>query len=203
MAQSDRKTIIVDTDLRRPVQHKIFNLPNRHGLTDLILNQDLNVENRIQATSIDNLFLLSSGSLPPNPTEMLLSKRMKHIIQSLKDQSDIVIFDSPPVLVVADAAILSTDVDGVVVVNDVGKTRSGALKRTIEELNRGRANVVGVVLNRVSARASGYYYNYYYYYHYYGEDAQDKPRKHHRGPGRFLKLPSFSSPKTQESRSSD
>ncbi|MGB6423377.1 MAG: polysaccharide biosynthesis tyrosine autokinase [Anaerolineales bacterium] len=193
MAQSGRKVIIVDTDLRRPVQHRIFNLPNRYGLSDVVLDTKVSVSEQVQETSIENLYLLSSGALPPNPTELLGSSRMKAIIGDLESDFDLVIFDSPPVLVVADAVILGSYMDGVIIISDVGRTRSAELKRSVEELQRGRANVVGVVLNRVSSRGSGYYYNHHYYYHYYGEDG-DQQRKGWRVNGRVLKLPSLSLP---------
>ncbi len=191
IAQSGRKVIIVDTDLRRPVQHRIFNLPNRHGLSDVVVDAKVSVSEQVQETSIENLYLLSSGALPPNPAELIGSSRMKAIIGDLESDFDLAIFDSPPVLVVADAVILSSNMDGVIIISDVGRTRSAELKRSVEELQRGRANVVGVVLNRVSSRASGYYYNHYYYYHYYGEDG-DQRRKGWRVNGRVLRLPSIS-----------
>jgi capsular exopolysaccharide synthesis family protein len=193
MAQSGRKVIIVDTDLRRPVQHRIFNLPNRHGLSDVVMDTKVSVSEQVQETSIENLYLLSSGSLPPNPAELLGSSRMKAIIDDLESNFDLVIFDSPPVLVVADAVILGSNVDGVIIISDVGRTRSAELKRSLEEMQRGRANVVGVVLNRVSSRASGYYYNHNYYYHYYGEDGEQR-QKGWRVNGRVLKFPSLSLP---------
>jgi non-specific protein-tyrosine kinase len=193
IAQSGRKVIIVDTDLRRPVQHRIFNLPNRHGLSDVVVDTKVSVSEQVQETSIENLYLLSSGALPPNPAELLGSSRMKAIIGDLESDFDLVIFDSPPVLVVADSVILGSYVDGVIIISDVGRTRSAELKRSVEELQRGRANVVGVVLNRVSSRASGYYYNHNYYYHYYGEEGEQK-RKGWRVNGRVLKFPSLSLP---------
>ena len=153
----------------------------------------MSVSEQVQETSIENLFLLSSGALPPNPTELLGSSRMKAIIGDLESDFDLVIFDSPPVLVVADAVILGSYMDGVIIISDVGRTRSAELKRSVEELQRGRANVVGVVLNRVSSRGSGYYYNHHYYYHYYGEDG-DQQRKGWRVNGRVLKLSSLSLP---------
>ena len=175
MAQSDLKVILVDTDLRRPTLHKIFNLPNRYGLSDLALNPQLSISQRLQATGVNNLWLLSSGSLPPNPAELISSDRLKHIIEELRTQADYVLFDTPPVLVVSDALTLSTNLDGVVLVYDVGKTRSNDAKRAVQELNRIRSNVLGVVLNRVTPRSSGYYYSYYYYDYYRG--GEEKRRK--------------------------
>ena len=162
VAQSGLKVVLVDTDLRRPVQHKIFGLPNRHGLSDAIVSPEKDLRQHLLKTQIENLWLLPSGSLPPNPAELLASARMKELIATLAKDADLVLFDSPPTLVVTDAAILGVRVDGVVLVNDGGSTRSNDARRAVEELKRVRANLLGVVLNRMSGRGSGYYYAYYY-----------------------------------------
>jgi non-specific protein-tyrosine kinase len=177
MAQSGMRVILVDTDLRRPVQHKIFGLPNRHGFSDAILNPNPGVDEHLQKTGIENLLLLSSGALPPNPAELLGSERMKELIEELKNRADLVLFDSPPALVVTDAAILGTRIDGVILVNDAGRTRTNEARRAAEELRRVNANLLGVVLNRLSMGSGGYYY---YYYYYYQEDGKKKRRKHRR-----------------------
>lgn len=161
MAQSDLKVIIVDADLRRPVQHEIFSLPNSSGLSSAILNSNSGVREHLQPTKVENLFVLTSGPLPPNPSELLASERMKEIIEELRGEADIALFDSPPSLVVADAAILGTRMDGVIMVNDVGHTRISEAKQAAEELRRVRTNLLGVVLNRLPAGRSSYYYYYY------------------------------------------
>ena len=176
MAQSGMRVILVDTDLRRPVQHKIFGLPNRHGFSDAIISQENEFLQYLQNTSVENIRLLSSGSLPPNPAELLASGKMKELISALEADADVVLYDSPPALVVSDAAILGTRVDGVLLVNDSGRTRSAEAKRAIEELRRVRANILGVVLNRLSASRSGYYH----YYYYYDKNGDKSPRKHRR-----------------------
>lgn len=176
MAQSGLKVIVVDTDLRRPVQHRIFGLPNRRGLSDAAIQAKMGIEENLQNTMVENLRLLSSGPLPPNPSELLGSARMKAIVEELKGLADIVLFDSPPTLVVADAAIMSAHVDGVVLVNDAGRTRSTEARRAAEELRRVRANLLGVVLNRLSSGSRGYYY-YHYYYLDNGEKKKRKVRK--------------------------
>ncbi len=175
MAQSGNKVVILDTDLRRPVQHKIFNLMNRTGLSDAVLRPQSDIQEHLQETGIDNLKLLSSGSLPPNPAELLGSERMGSIIEDLKKVANIILFDSPPVLVVADAAILGSRVDGVILVNDSGNTRTNEAKRAVEELRRGRGNILGVVLNRIPLGGRGSYY--YYNYSYYATDKAKKPSK--------------------------
>jgi len=160
IAQSGMKVILVDTDLRRPVQHKIFSLTNRHGFSDAILTPDSGFTQHLQKTRIDNLWLLSSGSLPPNPAEVLGSQRMKELIDALEAEADLVLFDSPATLVVADTAILGTRVDGIVLVTDAGHTRSNAARRAAEDLRRVKANLLGVVLNRFAVGRSDYYSTY-------------------------------------------
>jgi capsular exopolysaccharide synthesis family protein len=161
MAQSGLRIILVDTDLRRPVIHEIFNLPNRHGLCDATRYPDRSVVEHLQTTGVENLRVLTSGPLPPNPAELLGSQWILDVIEKLKSKSDVILFDSPPVLAVADSAILGARVDGVLLVNDVGRTRRNDVQRAVENLQRVRVNLLGVVLNRQTYGASGYYYNYY------------------------------------------
>lgn len=182
MAQSGMKVIIVDTDLRRPVQHRIFGLPNRNGMSDAVLQQNVELNEHLQDTGVENLRLMSSGSLPPNPAELLGSERMLHIIEGLKEISDIVLFDSPPTLVVTDAAILGSRTDGAILVNDSGNTRTAEARRAAEELRRLRVNLLGVVLNRVPLGGRGSYY--YYNYSYYMAEAGKKPSRASRKTSR-------------------
>lgn len=171
VAQSGLKVILVDTDLRRPVQHKTFGLPNRHGFSDAILSPKSDLWQHLQKTQVDNLWLLSSGSLPPNPAELLASEKMKELITVLEEQADLVLFDSPPGLVVTDAMVLGTRVSGVVVVADSGRTRTNDLRMVVDELKRVRVNLFGVVLNRVTSSGRGYYHHYYY------DDSGEKVRR--------------------------
>jgi capsular exopolysaccharide synthesis family protein len=158
MAQSGLSVVAVDADLRRPTLHEIFGLPNERGLSDAILQSNPPVSEHLQATEVENLWVLASGPLPPNPAELLGSERMGAIVEELKGQVDMVLLDSPPSLVVADGVILSTRVDGVLLVNDVGRTRRSEARQAANELRRVRANLLGVVLNRVPRRRGGYYY---------------------------------------------
>jgi non-specific protein-tyrosine kinase len=162
VAQSGLRVILVDTDLRRPVQHKTFGLPNRHGFSDAILSPKNDLKQHLQKTQVENLWLLSSGSLPPNPAELLASEKMKELIAVLEEQADLVLFDSPPGLVVTDAMVLGSRVSGVVVVADSGRTRTNDLRMVVDELKRVRVNLYGVVLNRIATSGRGYYHNYYY-----------------------------------------
>lgn len=187
LAQSGLKVILVDTDLRRPVLHKYFEVTNETGLSDALLNPNPAVLDYLRPTSVDNLWLLPSGTIPPNPAELLGSQRMADFIETLKVHADMVLFDSPPTLVVTDAAVLGTRLDGVVLVNDAGRTRRGMARHAAEELSRVHVNLLGVVLNRASSGGKGYYY-----YHYYrAEDGQPERRRRkssgssHRSPRRF------------------
>ena len=164
MAQTGQRVIVVDTDLRRPVLHKVFDIPNNTGLTTALLaGEHLAIEDQLQETEIGNLHVLTSGPVPPNPSELLGSQRMAHLIQMLVEQADLVIFDSPPVLAVTDSAVLGRQVDGVLLVAEAGGTREQALVSAVGELQKTGANLLGVALNRLDTRHNGYYYYYYYY----------------------------------------
>lgn len=189
LAQAGLRVIVVDTDLRRPVLHKFFGLTNSHGLSDGILQENPGIVEHLQDTGIENLRLLASGPLPPNPAELLGSERMKGVIDELQRHADVVLFDSPPSLVVADAAVLGTRVDGVLMVNDAGRTRRREAARAVEALRRVNVNLLGVVLNRLSVGRGGYYHYHYYYYYSHdenGEPARKRRRRHRSGLERWL-----------------
>ncbi len=178
MAQAGLKVIAVDTDLRRPIQHKMFNVANDYGLCDGILHANPGIMEHVQPTQIENLWLLPSGTIPPNPAELLGSKRMGEIIEELKANADLVIFDTPPALLVTDAAVLANRVDGVLLVNDAGNTRRGMTQRATAELRRIHAPLLGLVMNRLSTRRGSYYYYQYYHYKYYRhEDSTVEKRR--------------------------
>lgn len=169
MAQSGMSTILVDADLRRPTLHKKFNLPNAGLTTALLAEQGQSIQDFLQETSVENLRVLTSGSIPPNPAELLVSSRMKQLIKTLEAEADILLFDTPPALAVADAAILASQVGGIVLVVDAGRTRRSLLKRAVEALERTGTPILGVVINRLTARTGGYYY-YQYYQQYYASE---------------------------------
>lgn len=157
MAQGDRKTLLVDCDLRRPSMHEMFDLQNEPGLTTYILGS-LD-ELPLQETGVDNLTLLASGPKPPNPADMLGSKRIDEIISSLVEQFDIVIFNTPPVLAVTDAAVLGVKVDGVLLVISAGKTRREHAERAKELLEKAHVRVIGAALTNADRDSSlGSYY---------------------------------------------
>ena len=157
MAQSGRRTIVVDTDLRRPALHELFGAQMSPGLTDAMMAAAGDLP--LQKTAVDNLWLLSSGPKPPNPADLLGAERMEQIIAQLTEQADIVLFDAPPVMAAADAAILGARVDGVLLVIQAGKTRRDHSERAREVLEKSRARVVGAALTNAPKDSSmgGYY----------------------------------------------
>lgn len=163
MAQAELRTIIVDADLRRPTMHKVFGVPNLGGLTDLLRSPELELGSQMKNTGIEHLQLLTSGPLPPNPAELLSSQRMAQLVQRLEEMADVVIFDSPPVLAVIDAAVLSKRASGVMLVIQAGRTRRDAARQAIKRLEQVGTNILGAVLNQVSSRGrdSHQYVQYY------------------------------------------
>ena len=185
MAQAGSSVILVDSDLRRPLLNEVFLLDGqRGGLTNALMDgADAGLEGYLQETQVEGLRVLASGAHPPNPSELLGSDRMKKLIERLKDEADLVLFDSPPTLVASDAAVLATQLDGVLMVVDTGATRRDVATRAVESLRQVGAKVYGVVMNRLSRRQGGYYY--YYYHHYYSEEGEgDKARERGRGSRR-------------------
>jgi len=157
MAQSGRRTILVDCDLRRPSLHTIFNLTPEPGFTDMILSEEN--EPHLQKTSIENLALLASGTKPPNPADLLGTRKVDEAIARLIEKSDIVLFDAPPVIAVTDAAVLGAKVDGVLLVLSAGKTRREHAERAKETLEKAHVRIVGATLtNAPKDSALGDYY---------------------------------------------
>lgn len=172
IAQSGKRVILVDADLRRPVQHLIYELDNQEGVTTAFLDEGVQMERLLKPVTTGSLSVLTSGPIPHNPAELLDSQRMVEILNELKRKADYVVIDSPPMLSVADATILASRVDGVLLVVDAGFTRRGVAKRTKEALQGIGANVVGVVVNRAAVKSeSDYYYDYSY-----GSDGKEKKR---------------------------
>jgi len=160
MAQGDKKTILVDSDLRRPTLHAVFSLNNDAGLTSLFMDVKGPIEPTLKEVGVPNLQVLTSGPLPPNPAEVLGSQRMLDVIAALKNRADIVLFDAPPIVAVTDAAVLGTRVDGVLLVINAGHTRREHAKRAKAQLEKLNIRVVGAVLNGVSVdNALGGYYS--------------------------------------------
>lgn len=165
IAQGGKRTILVDTDLRRPVLHEMFGLPNAVGVTNaMLMPEGSDLTPFLQKTEVENLWLLASGPQPPNPSELLGSHRMAELMKELGANADMLIFDSPPTLAVTDAAVLARQVDGVLLVVESAKTREAAAKRAAQGLLKVNANVLGVAVNRIAYRLAGTHYYYYDYY---------------------------------------
>ncbi len=160
-AQAGRRVLLVDADLRKPSVHVIFNLPNAHGLTTMLRNEAVTAESVSHVTEQANLRVLTTGPLPPNPAELLGSHRMQTVLARLKEDADLVIFDSPPLQAVTDAAVLGSYTEGALLVVDAGRSRRRAVRPAREALERAGAHVLGVVLNRVAAKSSFDYAGYY------------------------------------------
>ena len=156
-AQAGLRVVLVDTDLRMPHLHAAFGLDNLAGLTDLLLSNAEDPSTYAQETEIDNLRVISSGPLPPNPAELLGSKRMEYVLKTIRRQADMVIVDSPPVLAVTDAAVLAPKADGVLLVARMHKTARDAVRHAAEALQQVGGEVVGVVLNGMPMPRSSFY----------------------------------------------
>lgn len=159
-AQEGKKVLLIDTDLRRPSLHHVFQQSNRAGLTSAILNQQL-LTDVIRETSVDNLYLITSGPIPPNPSEILGSGRMHMLIDELKGMFDVILFDTPPVLPVTDSLIVSSYCDGVILVVHAGKMKKEIVKKAKASLDHVKARILGVVLNnKERSKNEGQYYYY-------------------------------------------
>lgn len=185
LAQSGKKVVVVDTDLRRSTLHGLFGMPNDVGFSNLLLAQNPDVPGYLHSNKVEGVKVLAAGPSPSNPADLLGSSRMSYLIDKLKKEADVVLFDSPPVLAVADATILAPKVDGVILVVNAGTTRPEALSETKEMLLKGNANILGVVLNRVDKEGSGAYYYHYRSSEYYGEGKTgERGGKKRQSPGR-------------------
>ncbi|MBN2411866.1 polysaccharide biosynthesis tyrosine autokinase [candidate division KSB1 bacterium] len=172
------KTLLIDSDLRRPMLHKLFGMEKQSGLTNILVGKDtLNTAVK-HVKSLPNLDILTCGILPPNPAELLGSQQMQNLLLETKEKYEIVLIDTPPIIAVTDSSVLSTMVDGVILVVRSGKSKSEAVIHALEQLNRVEAPILGVILNGIQASnvyGSYYYYNYYHYY--YGSDGDKKKKK--------------------------
>jgi non-specific protein-tyrosine kinase len=159
MAQVERRVIIVDCDLRRPRLHEIFGLENKDGFTTMMLDDEMLEHPPLQKTQVDNLWLLTSGQLPPRPADILGSQRMDAVVERLLKECDVVLFDAPPVVGVTDAVVLATKVDAVLLVVSAGETKREEAQSAIERLKNVNAHIVGSVLNNapMTASLSSYY----------------------------------------------
>jgi non-specific protein-tyrosine kinase len=160
MASAGKRVVLVDGDLRKPSLHQVFNLENKVGLTSALLSGN-GARSCIQSSGFDNLLVLASGPLPPNPSELLSSPRMRDLVEALRREADVVVMDSPPALLVTDATLLAALADGTILVAEAGRTRSAALRQAVDGLSRATDRLLGVVLNKTGRRGTAAYHHYY------------------------------------------
>ena len=166
-ANLGKKTLLIDSDLRKPVIHDIFKVDKTPGLTSLLCS-DSKFQDIIKKTDTENLDIVTSGVIPPNPSELLDSESMVEFIDKAKKIYDVVLFDSPPLIAVTDAYVLLKNIDEFLLVVRAGVTERGGLERVLAAVKHSNINLTGTVLNAVTEKHSygaGYYYNYYQYYY--------------------------------------
>ncbi|MCF7822756.1 MAG: polysaccharide biosynthesis tyrosine autokinase [Candidatus Marinimicrobia bacterium] len=178
-AQLRKRTLLVDADLRKPVQHNVFDFPRGPGLSEYLIGDVIDLKSIIQQTEIDNLFLITAGSLPPNPSELVGSDQMRKLVDNLTADFDVVLFDSPPIVAVTDASLIAAVTDGLALVVKAGVTDKSAVDRALDTVKNVRSKLTGAILNSVNPETlSGkysYYYSYYQYY-YHAEDGTKKSK---------------------------
>lgn len=164
-AMTGEETFLIDTDMRKPMLHKLFEIPNFQGLSSYLAGENEAVAELIQKSKKENLKLLPAGPVPPNPAEMLASKKMEKLLLRCSQKAGITIIDGPPILPVTDAVLLSQKVDGVIMVAETNKTRKDVFKKGLQRLQQVDANILGSILNKYPVNQSSYYtYENYYYY---------------------------------------
>lgn len=163
LTQAGKSVLLIDCDMRSPTVHKNFNLSNKVGLSSCI-SMGTALSDAVQKTSIEGLYALTGGVIPPNPSELLGSEQMKNVLQRAKEQYDYVLIDTPPVMPVTDALIVSRFVDGMILVIASAEVKVEMARDVKNQLQHAGANILGVVLNKVRSEHHGYGYGYYYYY---------------------------------------
>ena len=192
MAQAGMKTLLIGSDMRKPMIARVFGVEQTPGLSEILLGNcpwreavqtvtdmivgTMSVEEVLLTPGLDNLHLIPAGSIPPNPAELVESKRLKEFIEEAKNEYDLILFDSPPILSTADAAILGSKMDGVLLVYRLGTVSRGLLKRSTSQLEQVSCRILGVILNGMKPEVSPDFHNfkYYKYYSSYGEEAEKR-----------------------------
>jgi len=169
-AQGGKRVLLIDSDLRRPRLHRAFNVSRDHGLTELIMGT-ARIDDVIIHTEVPGVDLIPCGPIPPNPSELLGTPRMRELGEELAGRYDLILYDSPPVVAVTDAVVMSKSVDGVVLIAKAGKTTREILLKAARQLDDVGGHILGTVLNDFNIRGAGYRY-YYYYYHYRSRDTE-------------------------------
>ena len=180
-AQAGENVVLLDADMRRSTQHGNFELPESPGLSEAVVSG--NIEASLNNGPVDGLRLMTAGLTPPNPSELLHSRRMDNLLDDLRARSDLIIMDAPPVLAVADASVLASKADGVIVAVDLTLSDRNAAKRAIGALRAVNARILGTVITGLEPTRKRYGYHHYYdrYYYYYdsehGSGKKDRARR--------------------------
>ncbi len=178
IAQAGSSVVILDCDMRRPEIHKVFNTKRDKGISSILVGSSA-LKDVIVPTDIENLDVVPCGPIPPNPSEILGSQKMLHVIEALKKKYTLIVIDSSPVTAVTDAVVLSHGVDGVLMVIRAADTPRQIVQNSLTQLKAVNAHIIGAVLNGVDTGRNNHYY-YYRYYYYYGEDDQSKRKINRR-----------------------
>jgi len=176
MAQAGNKVIVLDGDMRRPNIHKVFGISQGKGLSDILVGA-CKIKEVVAHTHVTNLDVITSGTIPPNPSEILGSARMGNLLETLRKSYHRIIIDSPPVMAVTDGVALTKYVDGVVFVVRAGQINREIIKNGLEHLQSANARILGAVLNGVNTDKDSYYYRYYYLDYYYNDDYSKENKK--------------------------
>jgi tyrosine-protein kinase Etk/Wzc len=175
-AQANRKTLVIDCDLRKPRVHEIFRNKRVPGLIDYLFGQ-APLNEIVHKTEMDNLYFISCGTIPPNPAEMLESEKMRQLLSEMREMYDVTILDSPPIIAVTDAEILATIVDGTILVVSADTTEYELMERSVELIKKDKSSFIGTILNNFSYKSGyGSYYKYYYYYSENASGGKTKPK---------------------------
>ena len=179
LAQMNSRVILIDCDLRRPMIHTKFSTEKENGSSDYLIDPDIQLDMIVKPSGILNLDLITSGFVPPNPSELISSPRMEQMIAELKQNYDFILFDTPPIIAVTDALILTKKVDMTFIVVRIDYTEKGIIKRTKELIDNVAGTIDGIIINGINAQK--YYskqsYYYYYYFYYYGDEVPQKQKK--------------------------
>lgn len=163
-AQAGKKVILVDVDMRKGRQYKIFDVPSKPGLSNYLsgIDEKEDITEYIKETEVENLYVIPAGNVPPNPAELLSSARMSEMLQMLKQECDIVILDGPPALLVTDATVVSRYVDSTLIVSKYKSTKMDDLKKVTKDIQNVGGKIAGIVINKIPVSQKNYENTYYY-----------------------------------------
>ena len=176
-AQLRKRTLLIDAELRKPAQHNVFGLSRGPGLSEYLIGDTEDFNLLVHKTKVQSLHIVTAGGLPPNPSELLGSSRMSDLVAKLEQEWDIILFDSPPIVAVTDASMISGEIDGLILVVKAGSTDRSAVDRALDTITNVKAPLIGVILNGASPETLAGKYSYYYSYYNYYYSAEDGNKK--------------------------